>query len=141
MSSYIVENKTINKIVSWLFWNNDVILKDTIKSELKKLGKGFDLTLSENCEVLGLAMIKLNCEAVSQRYDEKIYEKAINGYKYEDIKVTELQALKALVCFIYQCSEGDVPKRKLYKVLSRIETHMFKNIVYKMPKFEAAKWG
>ena len=48
MSSYIVENETINKIVSWLFWNNDVILKDTIKLELKKLGKSFDLTLSEN---------------------------------------------------------------------------------------------
>jgi hypothetical protein len=34
MSSFIVENKTINRIVNFCFWENDNILKYEIKREL-----------------------------------------------------------------------------------------------------------
>jgi hypothetical protein len=43
-------------------------------------------------------------------------------------------------CLRYQCSEGDVPKKSLYRWLSRAIHHYESKIVSELQEYEDAKW-
>ena len=148
MSSFIVENKTINRIVNLFYFagfEGSAILKSEIWRKLKKEGFNFDFEEEKHvCEKLGKAMIEMNCKAVNERYgkkDNKHCCEAIKSYKYESTSKTPLiQAFKSLNCFLYQCCEGDVPKMKLYKVLKQIENSIAFHIVAELPEYNQAEW-
>lgn len=138
MSAFIVNNKTIDRILSFIYWNNGVS-SSWRKRILKNIG--YDLEKEEECKKLGLAMYKMNCEAVSQRYGEELNKKAISDYDYEYTLAKPIQVLKSLQCFLYQCSEGTVPREKLYKALRTIETSIMGEIISNLPEYEKAEWG
>lgn len=68
-------------------------------------------------------MHDMNCEALGQRYgDDPI------PFKFEECKRSSTLKSKLdeaifhrLSCYLYQCSEGDVPDHPLYKALRDIQ--------------------
>ena len=89
-----------------------------------------------------LAMFDLNCEAVDQRYGPGQAEKFRPlDYKFQYLPhANNFQALKSLRCWLYQCSEGNVPETELYKAFDEISAAICYGIVTRLPAYEAAQW-
>jgi hypothetical protein len=125
MSSFIVEDKTIHRILSKLY-------KD--KS-------------TEYCDEMGKKLLRMNIDATNQRYPEHPYltkkedNNRIRNYKFIWQKITDIQALKSLRCYLYQCGEGNIDKRKLYKELKKTSLEWAYNIVNELKEYEEAEWG
>lgn len=130
MSCFMVSYDCIDKILSFLetpgepfAWSTDLIPSDT---------------------KTGIRLLKMNARACDMRYPKKgesgnvEYAKA---YEYTYRKTTPIEAVKALMCFTYQCNEETVPRMKLYKMAERLEKSLAIKIISKMPEFEKAKWG
>lgn len=133
MSAYMVDDKTINKIISFL--QND--------SNMKWYMNGLKLDTDEQCEELGKQMFDLNVSGVNSRYGEKqaeTFRPLDYQYKYE-LPDKPIQALKSLQCFLYQCSEGDVVEMQLYKTLTRFERAIMSHIIASLPEYDQAKWA
>lgn len=118
MSAWIVEYESINRIV-------DRMIREDYPKEKQKLGK---------------KLIKMNCEAVAQRYDTPIDKKVIRAYKYQPTSVGKIQTYKTMGCFSYQCCEGNVPKTKLYKKISKEIAELADDIIGELPEYEKAIW-
>ena len=140
MSSYIVENKTISRIVNFLFWSgSDSVFRSENKRNIEKLG--FNLFEDEGLNKLGQAMLEMNFKAVNQRYSTK---DEVEEFKLKHMELKERglhQVLKSIQCFLYQCSEGTVPRMKLYKTLKKIEKAVMYEIIDEMPEYKQAEWG
>jgi hypothetical protein len=100
MSSFMVSEETINRILSYFSINQ---YRDTWCS--KRLQEiGFSI---ENCkafDALGQAMLEMNREAVNQRYHEK--ETLKEKFTFSLSMVSSFQALKSLCCFFISALKG-----------------------------------
>jgi hypothetical protein len=140
MSAFIVEDETINRVVTWL--TREV---QTNRFTLDWLAREYDVDLTSDRwnETLAQAMFQLNCDGVNARYGNGEAEKfrPLNfTYKLEDYH-SLVQVLKSLQCWKYQCSEGDVPETKLYQFFEEVEHHLALKIVMDLPAYEKATWG
>ena len=135
MSSYLVENDTINKIISHLCEYQ----RDTFFLGFVERDYGYKLKLESNRQTLGQALYNLNQEAVNQRYREGA---GAQMYHFKFIYgVTTIAAYKAVQCLKYQCSEGAVPDKPLFKLLEFLEADLAGEIISNIPAYEAAPWG
>jgi hypothetical protein len=128
MSAYIVEDITINRVVSYL-------LCDQLASayvERKLAEAGIDLN------ALGQHMLDLNIRAVDYRYDETNEGRALVPAL---VPVSRIQALKSLRCWLYQCSEGDIPEEPLFQIMNGYSDDLAYTIVSELPAYERAEWG
>ena len=80
----------------------------------------------------------MNNKAVDYRYNEN---NPIEIYKYSYVVASLVQVYKSLQCFLYQCSEGDIPKSKLFQGLRRLEHNIANQIISNMPEYNKAQWG
>ena len=90
----------------------------------------------------------MNVDALKARYDD--YEEMIDGLGYEDghdiwkprngVQDWHYQLLKSLNCYIYQCSEGNVPDSKLYKGIDKLIDRLAMFIATHQPEYEEAEW-
>ena len=64
-------------------------------------------------DLLGMMLLELNRRAIKARYGEL---PDVEPYRYveRNEKPSPMQVYKSLRCFLYQCSEGDVPSQPLY---------------------------
>ena len=145
MSAFFVENTTIDRV---LFWVRDVVVndpsfRDGMTSRLSALG--FDVLHSPWEDALGQAMLTLNARAVQQRYEHvngSELEAFALGYLYTHQPTAPVQAYKSLKCWLYQCTEGDVPTTALYQFFDDyVERIMLKRFVQRLPSYDAAEWG
>jgi len=154
MSSFIVEDSTINRIVNFCYWEHDSILKHEIERQLKNIGIDLhkdteDEEIDKTLRKFGEELLKLNVMAFYVRYKhiDKIKEEikeAIKNYVFEDTPLKDrqqIQVLKSLECFLYQCSEGEIDKEPLYKTLEEIKNILTSHIINKLPEYEKAIWG
>lgn len=134
MSSFLVGKECVDNILSFLDSTNGRAIRQylhgSFSTSTQNFGDGFDK--------LGAKMLKLNAEAVGQRYREKANEPT---YEFSRTNAHIIQALKSLQCLIYQCSEGNIPRRKLYREMEKLEFALAKEIVYRLPEYDRAKWG
>jgi hypothetical protein len=122
MSSFICSDKTINRILSFLAFNNPEF-KNMTSDQITKFGQ---------------KMVNLNYMAYYQRYDKK--EKPY-VYVWKDTVCSSVQALKSLKCFLYQCYEGNINKRKLFKKLEHIEVWLMNKVINELESYDRAEWG
>lgn len=132
-------DKTINRVLTWLYWTpSDSIRIGYIYRQLKKAGyKLDDKETDREFNKLGQAMLKMNYDAVNSRYDEKT---ETTEFKMKDEKARLTQVLKSLQCFLYQCAEGSIPKRKLYKAFKDIEVSIMSEIIETQTDYEKMEW-
>jgi hypothetical protein len=142
MSTFIVENKTINSIVNWL----DSALEETygtINIRHKLLELGFDASVAGWAERLGYAMFQLNVIAVDARYGSGQAKKFRPlDYRYEVPEPVPLvQVLKSLQCWLYQCNEGDVPQTALYTLFDNdVQVYLMTEVIDALPEYQNAFW-
>jgi hypothetical protein len=122
LSAYIVDDITIDRIVTYLFAEVQV-------SAL------FDLYGAP--QALGEAMLKLNYKAVNSRYGSRA--KPAFPYVYKETPAPKIQAIKSLSCFLYQCDE--VANTKLYKALKEMLYEMMNDYISDLPEYQEAIWG
>ena len=144
MSAFVCNDKTINRIVANFKHFNRSSALPYIPDEI-----GEFVDFSE----LGLAMYKMNINAVEQRYPDcvgnpnnlpgQIDE---NGnhlpYHYRDeIPCSPIQFYKSLKCFLYQCSEGDVEELPLFKTLDKYLDNLAHYLVGCSENYKKSDWG
>ncbi len=140
MSAFIVEDQTINRVVTWL--TREV---STSHFTLAQLAREYDIDLVSDTwdEKLAKAMFQLNCDGVNARYGEGKTEKfrPLNFTYQPKHDFSLVQVLKSLQCWLYQCNEGDVPTTKLYQFFAEVENHLALKIVVSLPEYDKAQWG
>ena len=146
MSAYIVDNSTINRIVAGLIqaeqssWNSPYC-------------KSYDceLAIDQNtAEQFAISLRAMNENAVSQLYTMDALDELpgpqesgkLAPFRYMTIiPPSPVQFVKSLDCFIYQCSEGDVPDTSpLYKALYAYRGTLCHHIVSSGDAYETANW-
>ena len=137
MSAFMVSDKTINQIVTHL--KDDRESASRVRCELQE---HFDIDPKMMPEVLGELLFKLNIDGVNSRYGEnEAQEFRPLDYKFKYALASRVVALKALQCWKYQCSEGDVVETKLYKIMEDYENALCHAIVRGLPEYENSEWG
>ena len=129
MSAFVVDHKTIDRILSFLFFNSKSTYFSNDYADEKKLTE------------TGRKLLKMNIKAVNYRYDEKRNFDYAERYDAKISPVSVLQALKSLQCLLYQCSEGKIPRMKLYKEFREIERRILHFIIDEMPGYKKAEWN
>lgn len=129
MSSFIVSTECMNNIIVGLYKNNHNIIGSLIdEKDMKKLSQ---------------KLYKMNQKAVKQRYDEidNEYNKIPDLEIDYNINVSDAQLLKSLHCLKYQCSEGTVPKTRMYLILKKIIEEITYKIATDNDDYRKAEWG
>ena len=140
MSSFIVDDKTINSIVTDLYRRQNQAYPYNTRGKLEAVHPEFSRP-----HYLGEEMYRLNLAAVEDRYGE--YAAGTMGafsgsdYTYRPIDASPVQVLKNLQCWRYQCSEGDCTETPLYKILDEYAGDLAQDIVRKLPEYDTANWG
>ena len=141
MSAFIVEEKTLNNIVSFLDYDTRFSNQSGCYGSLGKVMKkaGYDLNFAEHKDRLIKEMAWMNRAAVNARYEEEKHEEYLS---YQDtFPPSRIQAYKSLCCYLYQCCEGDVPDQPLYKAFREIRSDLAEVIVSDLPEYNEANWG
>ena len=129
MSAYIVEQQTINRAITALDSQDFAYIRE----ELAGVGLG------DTLQKLGRAMIAMNVDAVNQRYGDNTNPLVV-PYRFYPQSVTLVQAYKSLSCWLYQCSEGNVPEQKLYQIMCQYQATLSSNLIYTLQEWEDAEW-
>jgi hypothetical protein len=85
-------------------------------------------------------LYQLNREAILQRYGKDDDYAKPPEFVWEKKSIKAIDAVKAMRCLRYQCSEGDVSKKSLYRWLSKAIHHYEAKIVSELQEYWDAKW-
>jgi hypothetical protein len=158
MSCFIVSNETISRIARAAATKDKY--NDRLSTAFEEIG--YDLF---DVERLAKDLFNLNVDAFCERYPAEEETTTLTSgcrtlllaqrTRYpEDIPEFEfipftgkldraalIQAHKSACCLSYQCSEGDVPERPLYKALKKFIRDLERDLVTNTPEWEEAVWG
>ncbi len=138
MSAFVVEDHVINKVITKLIYDrNGEFLKRRV------LEHGYDLDTMAGRTKLGWDMFSLNIRAVNMRYKDHPAEKfrPLNYRFVIDGNLSRAAVIKALQCWMYQCTEGDCDESPLYKLMDEILKYWALDIVRSTPEYQSAAWG
>jgi len=143
MSAFMVSNKTINRIVTFMAKPSNFL---AIAMEAPRDNKGafgsfphWDTTLF--CEGLGQAMHDLNVESLKHRYDDRAEKMLGPDYEYQEETANPSQVVMSLACWIYQCSEGHVGRSKLYNAMKQFRIDLIEALFTSTAEYQDAEWG
>jgi hypothetical protein len=141
MSAYIVDNETINKIVSYLYANANGPDSSIPWKSTKLFKMGYALTSSPSCAELAQKMFDMNVAAIQARYEgaeEEWYP--LPSFKYQFTPASQIGVITALKSWKYQCTEGEVPDLALYKAMAEVYCLLCIDFVEQTEEYEAAEW-
>jgi hypothetical protein len=123
MSAYIVEDRTINQIITHLLHRRDCEwLRQQFADAIKPAASGGP--------ELGRALFKMNIAAVEVRYGKGEAKKFRPlDYKFRPEAADELRAYHAIRELLYQCDEGDIAKDRLYGLLDDLKAVVADSII------------
>lgn len=136
MSAFIVSNQCMKNIIYNLFWDHEFKRIHTILERN-------NYRESEDFDRLAIEFFEMNKEAVKQRYNEKEntdYIKIPDSFNWDGGKLNKYQCLKSMECLRYQCSEGNIPKTRLYKFLDNLIITWQSYIMDGIPEYNQAGW-
>jgi hypothetical protein len=136
MSAFLVEEKTLHRILSYL---DDALIESSWFRSACKTELG--VNLAGNWQTaLGQKMWGLNQLALGYRYGDPKEEFL---YQFSYVSCPAIQAYKSLRCWLYQCCEGDIPDAsKLYTFFDTVVAgHIANAIIINTPAYDQAEWG
>ncbi len=143
MSAFVVEDDTINRILTWLYHetqSSNGLTYGRVERVLR--GVGHEAHHILKLQLLGKAMFDLNVRAVRERYDDADKSGMIPAdFNFQFVQTNPIVSLKSLHCWHYQCCEGTVPEDSLYKAFETISQDLATGIVRALPEYEKAPWG
>ena len=135
MSAFLVEDRTINRVVTWLVHQR----ANSYYRELIAPALGCECDDPDFAQKLGISMVMLNTDAVNGRYGQA--RPPDITYRFRNEPAAKMQVLKSLRCWLYQCAEHDIPKESaLYQVMEQASLHLAFEIVRELPAWEALAW-
>ena len=138
MSSFVVDQESINKIVSYLYFT--VAGDSPMRGPVDRALKSIDIDILSDSADLAAKMYDLNVNAFLARYPDKTYTPFEFIHKTR-LHVTDIPAYKLLECWLYQCTEGDVLQTDIYQVMRDIWNIIGHKIISDLPEYQAAYWG
>ena len=142
MSSFIVRDGTINDILAavQLYTQCSGGMTPPAPRHLLPVAAERD-----DYYALGLAMRTMNVEAVVARYgpsDELPGPSPLRPYEYRGVMPpSPIQAIKTLACYLYQCSEGEVPEQRLFQQLTEWRNALCYHLVTQSDEWQQASWA
>lgn len=136
MSSFIVGDELINKVVAGLY--HLVMFGNGAHTPRYYNKNTATPQTEEEKRELAQKLYEMNVKAVNQRYGTN--EKADDFTYKTEYPPEPVQLYKFIQCLHYQCSEGDVPEKQLYKDLEDIANFLARYIVSKLEAYENARW-
>lgn len=131
--------------MSAFYYDSIPQLTSDILALKKDVRSGIDVSdFAGHAESLGMMLHNLNVEALHQRYGD---DRSTYSYKHEDCRQSSHETKRLMVntfhrlsCFLYQCSEGDVPDSTVYNSLRTLQNSIAYHLVseYMPPSFQ---WG
>ena len=94
-------------------------------------------------------LAKMNIEALKARYPlnymelvgDLEFDSKADFYQIREKGLTyHYQLLKSLHCYLYQCTEGDIPELELYKNIEKLIHCLESYIINRIPEYSAADW-
>ena len=134
MSTFIVENVCINRILSYI----DSICPGYFGMVFTE-EYTIDVTTNTGREALGLAMHDLNVAAYEARYE--VEKGPFENFKHEYVPAKIIQVYADLSCLLYNCNEGDISERGLYKTLQDLKEFVGCAIIENHPDWNKITWG
>ena len=148
MSAYIVENKTINRILAGLENDNRSGMRPALPAELMA-ARGNNASRA----ALGQAIQDINIASVKARYpDDK--DSNLPGpcapdgmtdlsYTYTAVPPpTDVAMVKAIHCWIYQsCESEECRNNPIFQALEHYVHSLCYHIISQMPAYKEAPWG
>jgi hypothetical protein len=92
----------------------------------------------EELDSIGRQLWRMNADAVAERYQEP--PEPTDDFRYRPALYSPVQQFKALSCLLYQCSEGDIDQRPLYKQLEERRNAFARAIVMDSKEYDGAHW-
>lgn len=137
MSSFLVSDLIINKVVNFLYMKqcgNDYIWPQQALADL------VDVSSTDAARQLAEDMFTLNVEVINKMYGEGEAEKFRPlDFKYRGRVATAIQAYKALGTWLYQCAEGVTPELSgNWKVMREVKKLIAEYIVNTSEAYEQA---
>lgn len=139
MSAFVVLDKTIHAVIAAI-----IDLDRDYPYQFKKLvALGYaDDPPGAWKDKLATDLHTMNVDAVNARYADHEPEQPERLRFPRTAYFTPIQKYKSLTCLIYQCSEGDIPKRPLYQYLERdLLPALSEAIITALPAYDKATWG
>ncbi|MDE2099694.1 MAG: hypothetical protein KGL39_20745 [Patescibacteria group bacterium] len=131
MSAYVVDAETIDRIVTYIEMTLDRN-RPSMRPDLYRAAQ------AANPTQLGAAMLAMNVAAVDDRYQES---NPTPIYTHTWRSASAVQVYKSLRCYLYQCTEGEVPTRPLYHLLLELQSELADGIISNLPEYTKAAWG
>ena len=136
MSAWLVQDATINHIADMMVYgpiNLSPILPNLTQKDCANKLK------------------TMNLESLNQRYgdtydkvDAEVSDEKFDEYPIRIMNNTPspplINSLKHVQCFLYQCTEGDVPDSPLYKDVEKLQESIIWEIITNMKAYNDAKW-
>ena len=150
MSSYVVDDETIDTILNFFSACRDGcyignVPTYSIQWQIRHdLGDYIPEVLnSHDWTKLGQSLMGMNQAAYYARYGDSEGWAGRDVYQYHfDVCPTLIQAYKAIKCFLYQCSEGNIPEEwQLFKGMDAILRTTAQTIVEHTDEYKKADWG
>ncbi len=147
MSSYIVDDSTINRILAavQLYTHSNLAEVPPPPRDIQSPEPRFKDWCFLDWALLGARLRDMNVAAVIARYgqsDELPGPTPLLPYQHENTSApSPIQVIKSLGCYLYQCSEGNIPSRPLYQSLSSWETALCRHYVSQSDEWQQAEWG
>jgi len=143
MSAFIVDDSAINRVVSHIYMHAG--RNSMLGVSYMRALENYPLHLNEGLNKLADDMFKLNVLAVDIRYpSDPDVKSEIDEFQYKFTPDTGSlhQVLASLRCWLYQCSEGDIPETsELYEAMTKIKHSLAYEIIDASPEWKATTWG
>lgn len=140
MSASVISKPTMDRVISALLRSGPAV---DVRTEV--------MPEETDPGAIGRILYKMNLDAVMQRYPDvegphdapgPIDVSGMHDLYIFDPRASDdpVDNLKALSCYVYQCSEGDVMERDLYRKLCAFRSEMAANITYESKAYREASW-
>ncbi len=120
MSAFIVSTETMHRVVKAI---DDAMGQQGIfGADFERNEPGYLVRDTRDLDKLGAGLFALNAAAVGERYVKQV---EAPPYRYRPMGcLHDVHAYRALACLIYQCAEGDIPERALFKALDTLRDRL-----------------
>lgn len=135
MSAYLVENKTIDRIVD-LFFSKPYYLELLKDCDVNTDSVEYSKTL------LGMRLFEMNLESLNYRYPDNVKDFIVEYYHQHTPQhgVMPIQYFKSISCYSYQSCEGECEHYKLYKAVAELQKLIALDIVSNLQEYRDGTW-
>ena len=146
MSEFIVEDETINRIVTRLDRGRNGAGRNWAEGATYIMQRLGDHDVPTNPAELGQAMMDLNAQAIVNRYEDREPAREMlpeaERYAFSPKLDGRHTVLKSVECWLYQCTEGDIPETSdLFRIMQDYSHQLAHAIAASAPEYEQANWA